>query len=206
MVDHAASASDRNVTSTDCNWVDAGSRSPSANAAAMTRTLPLAIRNAGRIPNTRPSIRNAIAPTHIWNMTELVARERWRDGTRSATSAWNGARCKLIPVCKTIIAPISTAMPNAEENGSNAMPSDDSTSATRTSGKRPLPRALARSDAGPAHGTRMSSRTLSMAITTPMAKRWSPSASRTSGGMKVLSNGPVTPANRPPRPTSKHTR
>ena len=66
---------------------------------------------------------------------------------------------------------------------------------------RPRPRALARSDTAPAHGTSRSSSTLSIAMTAPMAVRWSPSASRTSGGTKVLRSGPVTPAKSPPRPT-----
>ena len=44
-----------------------------------------------------------------------------------------------------------------------------------------------------------------MAITAPMAARWSPSASRTRTGTNVLSSGPVTPAKSPPSPTSAHT-
>ena len=40
-----------------------------------------------------------------------------------------------------------------------------------------------------------------MAMTVPMAVRWSPSASRTSGGTKALRSGPVTPKKSPPRPT-----
>ena len=54
----------------------AGSRSPKANAAAMASTVPAAIRKAGRMPSIRPSIRNTIAPTHIWNVTDPVASER----------------------------------------------------------------------------------------------------------------------------------
>src|SRR5687767_13809407 len=88
--DHAESTSDRKVTSAGCDWTTLGSRNPRVKAAAITKTLTLAIKNAGRIPSTRPSIRNAIAPTHIWNVIELVARDRCRDGTISATSAWKG--------------------------------------------------------------------------------------------------------------------
>ena len=50
------------------------------------------------MPSICPSIRNTIAPTHIWNVTEPVANDRYRDGTRSATSAWKGARWTLMPV------------------------------------------------------------------------------------------------------------
>ena len=56
------------------------------------------MRNAGRIPSMRPSMRNTIAPTHIWKVTEPMASDRKRDGTASATSAWNGDRWTLIPV------------------------------------------------------------------------------------------------------------
>ena len=39
-----------------------------------------------------------------------------------------------------------------------------------------------------------------MAITPPMAARWVPRASCTNAGTNALRSGPVTPANRPPRP------
>ena len=42
----------------------------------MARIVAAAMRNAGRMPSIRPSIRNTIAPTHIWNITEPVASER----------------------------------------------------------------------------------------------------------------------------------
>ncbi len=51
------------------------------------------------------------------------------------------------------------------------MPADASTNPTSTSGSRLRRDALARSDTTPAHGTSSSSRTLSMAITAPMAVR-----------------------------------
>ena len=54
----------------------AGSRRPIAKATAITSTVPAAIRNAGCMPSMRPSIRNTIAPTHIWNVTDPVASER----------------------------------------------------------------------------------------------------------------------------------
>ena len=60
------------------------------------------------------------------------------------------------------------------------MPAAASTSPASTIGSRPRPRALARSEAAPAQGTSRSSSTLSIAMTAPMAVRWSPSASRTS--------------------------
>ena len=81
------------------------------------------------------------------------------------------------------------------------MPAEASTNPASTIGRRLPPRSLARSDITPAQGTSRSSSTLSMAITPPMAVRLSPSVSRTSSGTNVLSSGPVTPANNPPRPT-----
>ena len=93
-------------------------------------------------------------------------------------------------------------MPNLADEGNNAMPAAASTNPETTIGRRPRPRALARSEAAPAQGTSRSSSTLSMAMTAPMAVRCSPSASRTSGGTNVLMSGPVTPAKSPPRPTS----
>src|SRR5689334_7060895 len=106
----------------------------------------------------------------------------------------------LIPVCRRIRAPIRTARPNAADAGNSAMPSDDSANPPRTSGSLPRPRAVARSETGPAHGTSSSNSTLSMAMTAPIAVRCSPSMSRTSGGTNALISGPVTPEKRPPRP------
>ena len=54
----------------------AGSRSPIAKATAMPSTHAAAIRKAGCMPSIRPSIRNTMAPTHIWNVTDPVASER----------------------------------------------------------------------------------------------------------------------------------
>ena len=91
--DFTASKSDANVVSAAAGEPDgAGSRIPRRIPAAMRRTVPAAIKNAACIPSVRPSIRKAIAPTHIWKVTDPVASERCRDGTASATSAWNGAR------------------------------------------------------------------------------------------------------------------
>ena len=56
--------------------VTGGSRSPMAKATAMASTVAAAIRNAGRMPSIRPSIRKTMAPTHIWNVTDPVASER----------------------------------------------------------------------------------------------------------------------------------
>jgi hypothetical protein len=97
------------------------------------------------------------------------------------------------------------AMPNRPDQGNSAIPSADSTSPPMMIDSRPRPAALDRSDAAPLHGTSRSISTLSIAITMPMAVRCSPSVSRTIGGMKVLSSGPVTPAKSPPSPTQKQT-
>src|SRR5436190_4845971 len=97
------------------------------------------------------------------------------------------------------------AMPNRADQGKSAIPIADSTSPPMMIGRRPRPAALERSDAAPLHGTRSRSSTLSIAITRPMVVRCSPSASRTIGGMKALSSGPVTPAKSPPSPTQRQT-
>ena len=71
-----ASKSERKVASAAGDPETGGSRSAILKAAAIARTVTAATRNAVRIPSIRPSIRNTTAPTHIWNITEPVARER----------------------------------------------------------------------------------------------------------------------------------
>ena len=36
-------------------------------------------------------------PTIEWNVTDAVPSERYRDGSKSATRAWSGDRCRLMP-------------------------------------------------------------------------------------------------------------
>src|SRR5688500_1495271 len=100
---------------------------------------------------------------------------------------------------------MTPAIPNCADHGKSAMPMAARTRPATTIGSRPRPAAAERSDAAPVHGTRKRSSTLSIAITAPMTVRWSPRASRTSGGTKVLSSGPVTPAKSPPSPTHRQT-
>ena len=72
---HPASSSDQNVACAARASDTDRSRSPSANAAAMTSTLPAAIRNAGCIPSTWPSIRKDDGPdAHL--KRDGSARER----------------------------------------------------------------------------------------------------------------------------------
>ena len=201
----SASSSERTVASAAGVPCGGGSTSPTRSPAAIASTVAAAMRNATRIPSIRPSMRKTIAPTHIWKVTEPVARERKRDGTASATSAWNGDRWTLIPVYSRTIAAMMPAMPKRADHGKSAIPSAESTRPPMMIGSRPRPAALARSDAVPLQGTRRSINTLSIAITMPMAVRCSPSVSRTIGGMKVLSSGPVTPAKSPPSPTHRQT-
>ena len=74
--DNAADASDCHVASMAEVGAARSSRSPRANAAPIAMTVPLPIKNATGIPSMRPSIRNTIAPTHIWNITDAAAIER----------------------------------------------------------------------------------------------------------------------------------
>ena len=62
-------------------------------------------------------------------------------------------------------------IPSLAADGKSDMPAAASTKPQRTMGRRPRPRALARSDAAPAKGTSSRSRKLSMAMTAPMAAR-----------------------------------
>src|SRR6478672_7339718 len=98
------------------------------------------------------------------------------------------------------MAAMMPAMPKRADQGKTAIPRADSMNPPTMIGRRPRPAALMRSDAAPLHGTRRSISTLSIAITMPIAVRCSPRASRTIGGMNVLSSGPVTPAKSPPSP------
>ena len=61
-----------------------------------------------------------------------------------------------------------------------AIPMAASARPAMTMRSRPRPRVPARSEAAPAHGTSRRRSTLSIAITPPIAVRWSPSTSRTS--------------------------
>ena len=83
---HTAPPSERNVVSTvstvpavpasTARGEATGSRSATLNVAAIASTVIDPTRNAVRIPRIRPSIRNTTAPTHIWNVTDPVAKER----------------------------------------------------------------------------------------------------------------------------------
>ena len=70
-----ASIKDRNVASAalvaaGCSWM------PDPKASAMASTVPAAMKKAISMPSMRPSMRNTMAPTHIWNVTEPVASDR----------------------------------------------------------------------------------------------------------------------------------
>ncbi len=92
VVSTVSTVSTFSTASTARDSESAGSCSATLNITAIASTVIEATRNAARIPSIRPSIRNTTAPTHIWNVTDPVASERSRDGTRSAINAWTGDR------------------------------------------------------------------------------------------------------------------
>jgi hypothetical protein len=87
MAARTTSTSNRSDGSSACAVMLDRVRRPATIAMLTMSTVTAAARNAGLMPNTCPSIRKAIAPTHIWNVPDAAASERKRDGTASASSA-----------------------------------------------------------------------------------------------------------------------